>query len=73
MPALHSRVVLWYAHSICSVVPRFFEGRLPDLNIGSADGRSCDRSLVQRVVQVAQSHPRYTSVLEGRFKGGYIT
>jgi N-formylglutamate deformylase len=35
--ALHGRVVLWDAHSIASTVPRFFEGRLPDLNFGTAD------------------------------------
>ena len=65
--------MLWDAHSICSVLPRFFEGRLPDLNFGSAGGTACDQSLAQRVLQIARSHPRYTSVLDGRFKGGYIT
>ena len=34
--------VLWDAHSIRSVLPRFFEGKLPDLNFGTADGASCD-------------------------------
>ena len=36
--ALHGTVVLWDAHSIAAVVPRFFDGRLPDLNFGTADG-----------------------------------
>jgi len=70
---LHRRVILWDAHSICSVSPRFFDGRLPDLNFGSAGGSACDQSLAQRVLGIARSHPRYTSVLDGRFKGGYIT
>lgn len=69
----HNRVVLWDAHSICSVLPRFFVGRLPDLNLGSAGGTACDESLAQVVLQIARSHPRYSSVLDGRFKGGYIT
>ncbi len=69
---LHRRVILWDAHSICAVVPRFFDGRLPDLNFGSAGGTACDQRLAQRVLEIARSHPRYTSVLDGRFKGGYI-
>ncbi|HXX11729.1 MAG TPA: N-formylglutamate deformylase [Burkholderiales bacterium] len=69
----YDRVVLWDAHSIRSVVPRFFPGRLPDLNLGSAGGSSCDQSLAQRLVQIARDCPGYTGVLDGRFKGGYIT
>src|SRR4051812_30239250 len=38
----HGVALLWDAHSIFSVVPRFFEGRLTDFNLGNADGRSCD-------------------------------
>ena len=71
--ALHGRVVLWDAHSIRSVVPRFFEGRLPDLNFGTADGSSCGPALSARLMAVAQADGRYSSVLNGRFKGGYIT
>ncbi len=41
----NERLVLWDAHSIRSVVPRFFEGELPHLNIGSADDQSCDPAL----------------------------
>jgi len=67
------RVVLWDAHSIRSVVPRFFQGRLPDLNLGSAGGSACDPSLAQRLLQIARDHPGTTAVLDGRFKGGYIT
>jgi N-formylglutamate deformylase len=69
----HTRVVLWDAHSIRSVLPRFFAGRLPDLNLGTAGGTACDQSLAQRLLQIAQGHRRYTAVLDGRFKGGYIT
>ncbi|MBI3231044.1 MAG: N-formylglutamate amidohydrolase, partial [Burkholderiales bacterium] len=41
----HGYAILWDAHSIASIVPRFFAGKLPDLNFGSADGTSCDASL----------------------------
>jgi N-formylglutamate deformylase len=55
------------------VVPRFFDGKLPDLNLGTADGASCDPALAQRLLGIAQSDPCYTAVLNGRFKGGHIT
>lgn len=69
----HGRVVLWDAHSIRSVLPRFFEGQLPDLNLGTADGASCDAGLAQQLLQIAQTAPGHTAVLNGRFKGGHIT
>jgi N-formylglutamate deformylase len=70
--AVHGSVLLWDAHSIASVLPRLFDGRLPDLNFGTADGRSCDPSLIDCVLEAARPHP-FTHVLNGRFKGGYIT
>lgn len=69
----HGRAVLWDAHSIRSVVPRFFEGRLPDLNLGTADGASCAPQLANHLLELARSAPGCTAVLNGRFKGGYIT
>jgi N-formylglutamate deformylase len=71
--ALHGRVVLWDAHSIASRVPRFFEGRLPDLNFGTAEGQSCDPGLEQAVVGVARAQERFSIAVNGRFKGGHIT
>ncbi len=70
---IHPLVVLWDAHSIASQVPRFFAGKLPDLNLGSADGSSCSASLLQAVEQVVQNQQTYTLAVNGRFKGGYIT
>jgi N-formylglutamate deformylase len=69
----HGNVVLWDAHSIRSVVPRLFQGRLPHLNLGTAGGASCDETLAQSLLQAAQSDGGYSAVLNGRFKGGYIT
>jgi N-formylglutamate deformylase len=71
--AEHGVVLLWDAHSIVSEVPRLFPGRLPDLNLGTADGSSCDPSLAEALVVAASRHREYTAVLNGRFKGGYIT
>ena len=71
--ALHGRVLLWDAHSIASRVPRFFEGRLPDLNFGTVDGKSCSLQLEGAMIQAANSQDRFSFVFNGRFKGGHIT
>lgn len=71
--ALHGRVVLWDAHSIASHVPRFFEGKLPDLNFGTADGKSCADGLSEAIVSRALVQERYSIAVNGRFKGGHIT
>ncbi|QFZ82360.1 N-formylglutamate deformylase [Variovorax paradoxus] len=73
LTAAHGTVALWDAHSIRSVLPRFFEGKLPDLNLGTADGKSCDPALAATLRGIAESAPGYTGVLNGRFKGGHIT
>ena len=70
---LHGGAVLWDAHSISSVLPRFFDGKLPDLNLGTGKGISCDPSLAQTLLGIAESATGYTGVLNGRFTGGYIT
>jgi len=69
----HGRVVLWDAHSIASVVPRFFDGKLPDLNFGTAEGTSCAPGLEAAVLDVARAQERFSIALNGRFKGGHIT
>ena len=73
LKATHGVALLWDAHSIASVVPRFFEGRLTDLNIGTNGGASCDPSLARRVMEVAKAAEGFSTVLDGRFRGGYIT
>lgn len=64
--------VLFDAHSIRSEVPRFFEGELPHLNLGTADGRTAAADLEGGVWQILNGSP-YSSVQNGRFKGGFIT
>ena len=73
--AAHGYALLWDAHSIRSVAPRFFDGRLPDLNLGTARGQACAPSLAQALVEVleAAEGDRFTTVLDGRFTGGFIT
>ena len=71
--AQHGVAVLWDAHSIRSVLPRFFEGKLPDLNLGTANGESCNPALAQELLSIAKDAPGCTAVLNGRFKGGHIT
>lgn len=62
--------LLWDAHSILSVLPRFFAGKLPDFNLGTADGKSCGLGLGEKLLERISG---YSKVLNGRFKGGYIT
>ena len=69
----HDRVILWEGHSIRSVMPFLFDGRLPDLNIGTADGAACSPGLQKRLVNVLEAQSDYSFVVNGRFKGGYIT
>lgn len=70
---LHGYALLFDAHSIAGEIPRLFEGSLPDFNIGTADGRSADPSLTERLAAVVRQAPTYRLAVNGRFKGGYIT
>jgi N-formylglutamate deformylase len=69
----HGRCVLWDAHSILSQVPALFDGRLPDLNVGTAGGLSCSPALLERITAVLGAQSEFSFVVDGRFKGGYIT
>ncbi len=69
----HGFAILLDAHSIRSHVPRLFEGKLPDLNLGTFDGRSCAESLQAGVAQLLREQDEFSHVVNGRFKGGYIT
>ena len=73
LKARHGIVLLYEAHTIRSRVPRLFDGRLPDINLGTADGASAATDLAALLLATAETSDRYSSVLNGRFKGGYIT
>jgi len=70
--AVHPRMVLYDCHSIRSVIPRLFDGTLPHFNIGTNGGTSCDPAL-QRLVEETCAATPFSSVANGRFKGGWIT
>ena len=70
--AHHGYAVLLDGHSIEAEVPRFFAGKLPDLNLGTADGASCDADL-QALAAGVLGVSAFSHVVNGRFKGGYIT
>lgn len=61
------------AHSIDDVVPRFFEGSLPNINVGTFAGQSCDPEYQKIVTDALQQQNHYSWVINDRFKGGYIT
>jgi len=74
--ARHGFALLYDAHSIRSHVPRLFDGRLPDLNLGTARGASIDPQLAAKVVAAMESAAAaegLTCVTDGRFVGGHIT
>lgn len=73
LKAQHGFVLLWEAHSIRSHIPWLFEGKLPDLNIGTASGASAHESITDAVVQACEAAPHISTAVNGRFKGGYIT
>jgi N-formylglutamate deformylase len=71
--AQHGYALLWDGHSIKSVLPWLFEGKLPDLNLGMADGASAAPALRAGLSAVLARQTDFSYVVDGRFKGGYIT
>lgn len=66
------QVLLWDCHSIRQFVPTIHAEKFPDLILGSADGKSASKEMVEMALstlgggkyQLTHNHP---------FKGGYIT
>lgn len=69
----HGKVLLWEGHSIQPELPFLFEGKLPDLNLGTANGASFPNEFLNTFTDILSQQSRYTWVSNGRFKGGYIT
>jgi len=69
----HGFAILIDAHSIKSEVKRFFNGQLPDINIGTNDGKSCSKSIEDKIRTVLENQNKYSYVFNERFKGGFIT
>lgn len=68
----YPHVLVWDAHSIASTLPRLFAGKLPDFNFGTSDGQSCHEEISLGAIARIDGGPR-SWVLNGRFKGGFIT
>ena len=71
--SIHGVAVLYDCHSIRSHIPFLFDGALPDFNIGTDMGRTCAPDIEQATVNVTAAAEGYTSILNGRFKGGWTT
>lgn len=71
--AIHGAAVLYDCHSIRGHIPYLFEGRLPDFNIGTNKGKTCDKAIEAMVVARCEAAEGYSTVLNGRFKGGWTT
>lgn len=71
--ATHGYAILLDAHSIKSIVPKLFDGHLPHLNFGTNDGSTSSGDLIAALMDYVRENSQYQCVLNGRFKGGYIT
>lgn len=71
--AIHGVALLYDCHSIRSHIPFLFEGTLPDFNIGTDMGKTCAKAIETATADVCTKAEGYTSILNGRFKGGWTT
>ena len=71
--AIHGFALLYDCHSIRSHIPFLFDGKLPDFSIGTNEGVTCAPELAASVLKICEKAQGYTSVLNGRFKGGWTT
>jgi len=70
--AIHGIAILYDCHSIRSHIPFLFDGTLPDFNIGTNLGVTCDPRLEAAVEKICAATGR-TMAVNGRFKGGWTT
>jgi N-formylglutamate deformylase len=69
----HGVAILYDCHSIRSQIPYLFDGVLPDFNIGTNGGTTCALAIEAAVIDICDRAEGYTTVLNGRFKGGWTT
>lgn len=69
----HGVAILFDCHSIRSVIPYLFNGVLPDFNVGTNEGTSCADVVEQQVTKIGRDASDYSTVANGRFKGGWTT
>lgn len=70
---LHGVAILYDCHSIRSDIPHLFEGILPDFNIGTNSGATCDAQIETATTEICKAAQGYSTVVNGRFKGGWTT
>lgn len=68
----HGVAILFDCHSIRSNIPFLFDDELPVFNTGTNLGATCARDFENAVQNIA-SASGFSSVLNGRFKGGWTT
>lgn len=71
--ALHGVAILYDCHSIRSQIPWLFDGVLPDFSIGTDNGQTCVPAIETAVHDICRAAPGFTSILNGRFRGGWTT
>lgn len=71
--ARHGVAILFDCHSIRSLIPFLFDGRLPDLNIGTDQGTTCAPEIEHIATSACTAAPGFTAVTNGRFRGGWTT
>lgn len=71
--AIHGFAILFDCHSIRSKIPFLFNDTLPDFNIGTNLGTTCDPEIEEITRAACQAATGYSMVLNGRFKGGWTT
>ncbi|WP_372613170.1 N-formylglutamate deformylase [Aquicoccus sp.] len=71
--AKHGVAVLYDCHSIRSVIPRLFDGSLPDFNIGTNLSTTCAAIVEKTVEKICAAAGGYSSITNGRFRGGWTT
>ncbi len=70
--AINGVALLYDCHSIRSRIPFLFDGALPDLNIGTNEGATCDER-VEAAARETAAASGFSYVVNGRFKGGWTT
>ena len=69
--AANGVAVLYDCHSIRSEIPFLFPRKLPDFNIGTDGGRTCDPRIAGTAEAICNAAG--PTVVDGRFRGGWTT
>ncbi|WP_187430018.1 hypothetical protein ROLI_026550 [Roseobacter fucihabitans] len=71
--AKHGFAILYDCDATRSHIPKLFEHTLPDFSIGTFMGTTCDHKITAQIASICMKAPNYTSVVNGRFTGGWST